>query len=56
MLERLIHFSLRQRLLTFLVALFVAGWGAVELSAAARSTLSRTSRRSRCWSPCARRA
>jgi cobalt-zinc-cadmium resistance protein CzcA len=30
MLEALIHFSLRQRLLTFLVALFVAGWGAVS--------------------------
>ncbi|MEK4035233.1 CusA/CzcA family heavy metal efflux RND transporter [Methylocystis sp. IM3] len=30
MLERLIHFSLRQRLLTFLCALFVAGWGAVS--------------------------
>jgi heavy metal efflux system protein len=29
MLERLIHFSLRQRLLTFLAALFIAGWGAV---------------------------
>jgi cobalt-zinc-cadmium resistance protein CzcA len=30
MLERLIHFSLRQRLLTFLGALFVAAWGAVS--------------------------
>lgn len=30
MLERLIHFSLRQRLLTFLCALFVAAWGAVS--------------------------
>lgn len=32
MLEALIHFSLRQRLLTFLVALFIAGWGAVSYS------------------------
>jgi cobalt-zinc-cadmium resistance protein CzcA len=30
MLERLIHFSLRQRLLTFLCALFVVAWGAVS--------------------------
>ncbi|GLI95469.1 efflux RND transporter permease subunit [Methylocystis echinoides] len=30
MLERLIHFSLRQRLLTFLGALFIAGWGAMS--------------------------
>ncbi|CAJ0856517.1 Cobalt-zinc-cadmium resistance protein CzcA [freshwater sediment metagenome] len=30
MLESLIHSSLRQRLLTFLVALFVAAWGAVS--------------------------
>jgi len=30
MLERLIHFSLRQRLLTFLCALFVAAWGATS--------------------------
>ncbi|QGM98359.1 efflux RND transporter permease subunit [Methylocystis parvus] len=30
MLERLIHFSLRQRLLTFLGALFIAGWGAAS--------------------------
>ena len=30
MLERLIHFSLRQRLLTFLGALFIAAWGAVS--------------------------
>jgi cobalt-zinc-cadmium resistance protein CzcA len=30
MLERLVHFSLRQRLLTFLCALFVAAWGAVS--------------------------
>ncbi|HEY8163856.1 MAG TPA: CusA/CzcA family heavy metal efflux RND transporter [Methylocystis sp.] len=30
MLERLIHFSLRQRLLTLLGALFVAAWGAVS--------------------------
>lgn len=32
MLEALIHFSLRQRLLTFLVALFITGWGAVSYS------------------------
>lgn len=30
MLERLIHFSLRQRLITFLGALFVAAWGATS--------------------------
>ena len=30
MLERLVHFSLRQRLLTFLGALFIAAWGAVS--------------------------
>ncbi|MBL1258346.1 efflux RND transporter permease subunit [Methylocystis sp. Sn-Cys] len=30
MLEQLIHFSLRQRLITFLCALFVAAWGAVS--------------------------
>ncbi len=30
MLERLIHFSLRQRLITLLGALFVAAWGAVS--------------------------
>jgi len=30
MLEALIHFSLRQRLLTLLGALFIAGWGAVS--------------------------
>ncbi len=30
MLELLIHFSLRQRLLTLLCALFIAGWGAIS--------------------------
>ena len=30
MLEALIHFSLRQRLLTLLGALFIAGWGAIS--------------------------
>ncbi|WP_442754338.1 efflux RND transporter permease subunit [Methylocystis sp. JAN1] len=30
MLERLIHFSLRQRLLTFLGALFISAWGAMS--------------------------
>ena len=30
MLERLIHFSLRQRLLTLLIAIFIAGWGATS--------------------------
>lgn len=32
MLEALIHFSLRQRLLTLLAALFIAAWGAVSYS------------------------
>jgi cobalt-zinc-cadmium resistance protein CzcA len=32
MIEALIHFALRQRLLTFLAALFIAGWGAISYS------------------------
>jgi len=32
MLEALVQFSLRQRLLTFLAALFISGWGAVSYS------------------------